>query len=215
MAERRSRSETQHGGAGGVPLLLRAWFKPRLQHRGPGLTGAGCDRRLSLRERTSFRGAKGDYGRVPRVPPATEALVVRGSPGPAQVPDRRSPSLGMGSESKNAMKPGPTREHRRPSVGHSGGALRPAPNASKPTGVGDATDGTDGIRESTRGEEFCSPHAAIPRVPGGLPCVPARKGPGDRPAGLVSLRTRTPRRAFISSASSSLYSDGTLLLRIR
>ena len=42
-----------------------SWFKRRLQHRRLDWTQAGCDCRLSLRERTPFRGAKGDYERVP------------------------------------------------------------------------------------------------------------------------------------------------------
>ena len=57
-----------------------------------------------------------------------EAFVGRGSPDPARVPDRRSPSFGACFESRNAFEARAYGERGRPSVRHSGGVGRPAPN---------------------------------------------------------------------------------------
>src|SRR5271166_5880650 len=56
------------------------------------------------------------------------AFVGRGSHDPAQVPDRRSLSFGVCSDSANAFEARAYDEHGRPSVTHSGGVVRPAPN---------------------------------------------------------------------------------------
>ena len=58
------------------------------------------------------------------------SFVVRGSPDPARVSDRRSPSFGVCSASNNASKARADGERGRPSVRHSGGVVRPAPNTS-------------------------------------------------------------------------------------
>ena len=53
---------------------------------------------------------------------------MRGSHDPAQVPDRRSPSFGAYSVSANDFFRKAYAWRRRPSVRHSGGVMRPAPN---------------------------------------------------------------------------------------
>src|SRR5437868_4141889 len=62
------------------------------------------------------------------------ALVGRGSPDPARVPDRRSPSSGVCFESTNSFEARAYDDRRRPSVGHSGGVGRPAPNTRETFG---------------------------------------------------------------------------------
>src|SRR5580658_4057293 len=52
----------------------------------------------------------------------------RGSPDPARMPDRRSPSFGVCYAITNAFDTGACGEHGRPSVRHSGGVRRPAPS---------------------------------------------------------------------------------------
>jgi len=66
----------------------------------------------------------------------TVGFVVRDSPaygrGPAdraRVPDRRSPFYGVCVESTNAHEATAYGERGRPSVTHSGGVVRPAPNS--------------------------------------------------------------------------------------
>ena len=59
---------------------------------------------------------------------AVRRFVVRGSPDPARVLDRRSPSFGVCSASTNASEATACGERGRPSVRHSGGVGRPAPN---------------------------------------------------------------------------------------
>ena len=52
-------------------------------------------------------------------------FVGRGSPDPARVTDRMSPSFGVCSESANAFEAGAYDERGRPSVRHSGGVVDP------------------------------------------------------------------------------------------
>ena len=54
--------------------------------------------------------------------------VRRGSHDPAGMPDRRSPALIVGPGFKGICALRAHSEGRRPSVGHSGGVRRPAPN---------------------------------------------------------------------------------------
>ena len=61
-----------------------------------------------------------------------DSIARRGSPDPAGVPDRRSPSFGVCSESTNSFEARAYDERGRPLVRHPGvdpsGARRPAPN---------------------------------------------------------------------------------------
>jgi hypothetical protein len=54
----------------------------------------------------------------------------RGPADPARVPDRRSSSYGVCFEKTNAHEATAYGERGRPSVTHSGGVVRPAPNTS-------------------------------------------------------------------------------------
>ncbi len=59
------------------------------------------------------------------------AFVVRGSPDPARVPDRRSPYFGVCFESAHAFGYRAYDEIGRPSVRYPGGVVRPAPNTRR------------------------------------------------------------------------------------
>jgi hypothetical protein len=66
------------------------------------------------------------------------AFVGRGSPDPAQVPDRRSPSFGVCAGSANAFEASACDDRGRPAVVHSGGVVRPAPNTENAALTGES-----------------------------------------------------------------------------
>jgi len=114
----------------------REWLRlGALGSLGLSLTQLVMARESAEQHRGSFsverRAARVDGGAA-RDSNLLRAFVGRGSPDPAQVPDRRSASFGVCSDSADAFEAWAYDEHGRPSVRHSGGdpsgARRPAPN---------------------------------------------------------------------------------------